>query len=73
MSESFWSTLKTEFYDRRAWPTRAEAKQAVAQWIEMVYNRQRLHSSLSMVPPVEFEATMAQHEVNDDQALTQAA
>lgn len=55
MQESFWSTLKSEFYDRYRWATRAEAKQKVAWWIEDFYNRRRLHSSLGMVPPVEFE------------------
>ena len=73
MSESFWSTLKTEFYGRRTWQTRSEAKQAVAHWIEVVYNRQRLHSSLGMVPPVEFESTM-DHQANNEQiTLTHAA
>lgn len=55
MSESFWSSLKTEFFERRVWQTRAEAKREVARWIEVVYNRRRLHSALEMVPPVEFE------------------
>lgn len=55
MSESFWSTLKTEFYDRYRWATRADAKRKVAWWIEDFYDRRRLHSSLGMVPPVEFE------------------
>ncbi|MBK4149381.1 transposase [Corynebacterium macginleyi] len=43
MAESFWSTLKTEFYDRKRWPTRDSARQAVAYWIEIVYNRRRRH------------------------------
>lgn len=73
MSESFWSTLKTEFYNRRTWPTRVEAKQAVVQWIEEIYNRQRLHSSLGMVPPVEFEATMNHQPINKTTTLTHAA
>ncbi len=55
MAESFWSTLKTEFYDRQRWPTRVAARQAVAYWIEVVYNRRRRHSSLGMVSPVDFE------------------
>ncbi|ATZ06284.1 hypothetical protein BBR43_08750 [Corynebacterium striatum] len=38
MAESFWSTLKTEFYDRKRWPTRDAARKAVAYWIEVVYN-----------------------------------
>ncbi len=52
MAESFWSTLKTEFYDRKRWPTRDAARKAVAYWIEVVYNRRRRHSSLGEVPPV---------------------
>ncbi|MBC6762428.1 MAG: IS3 family transposase [Corynebacterium amycolatum] len=53
MAESFWSTLKTEFYDRQRWPTRDAARKAVAYWIEVVYNRR--HSALGMVSPVDFE------------------
>ena len=55
ISESFWSTLKTEFYDRKKWLTRDEARKAVARWIEIVYNRRRRHSSIGMVIPVDFE------------------
>ncbi len=54
-AESFWSTLKTEFYNRRDWPTKAEAKQAVGAWIEERYNRRRRHSSIGMITPVRFE------------------
>ena len=55
MAESFWSTLKTEFYDRKRWATRDAARKAVAYWIEVVYNRRRRHSALGMVSPVDFE------------------
>ena len=41
--ESFWSRLKTEFYDRKRWPTRVAARAGVARWIEVVYNRRRRH------------------------------
>ena len=41
--ESFWSTLKTEYYDRHTFATRAEAIHAVSSWIETVYNRRRRH------------------------------
>jgi transposase InsO family protein len=54
-AESFWSTLKTEFYNRRHWPTKADAKQAVGAWIEERYNRLRRHSSIGMISPVRFE------------------
>ena len=55
MAESFWSTLKTEFYDRKRWPTRDAARKAVAYWIEVVYNHRRRNSALGMVSPVDFE------------------
>ena len=51
MAESFWAALKTEFYNRRPWPTRAEARREVARWIEIVHNRSRLHSSLDYTSP----------------------
>ena len=56
--ESFWSTLKTEFYHRWHFATRAEAIAAVANWIETVYNWRRSHSSLGYFSPVEFETLM---------------
>lgn len=54
-AETFWSTLKSEFYDRHHWPTKTEAKQAVGAWIEDRYNRRRRHSSIGMISPVRFE------------------
>lgn len=53
--ESFWSTLKTEYYHRHTFATRAEAIHAVSSWIENVYNRRRRHSALGQVSPVAFE------------------
>lgn len=55
MAESFWATLKVEFYYRHNWPTRAQAKRAVARWITEVYNTRRRHSALDMISPLEFE------------------
>jgi putative transposase len=54
-AESFWSTLKAEFYNRRTWPTKAEARLAVGAWIEDRYNRRRRHSAIGMISPVRFE------------------
>lgn len=63
MAESFWSTLKTEFYDRRKWVTRNEARREVARWIEIFYNRQRRHSSIGYQSPVDFENAYHQADV----------
>ena len=53
--ESFWSTLKLELVYRRGFQTRAEARLAIFDFIEAFYNRQRLHSSLNYLCPVDFE------------------
>ncbi len=55
MAESFFATLKTEFYYRRVWPTRARAAREVGSWIEDRYNRRRRHSSIGQISPVDFE------------------
>ncbi len=55
MAESFFATLKTEFYYRRVWPTKKGARLAVGEWIEDRYNRRRRHASLGQVSPVNFE------------------
>jgi transposase InsO family protein len=53
--ESFFHSLKTELVYRRKFKTREEAKQAIFEWIEQWYNRQRLHSSLGYMSPVDYE------------------
>ena len=52
--ESFIGTLKTECADH-PFATRAEARHAIFEYIEVWYNRQRLHSSLDYLTPTEFE------------------
>jgi transposase InsO family protein len=59
LAESFFATLKTELIDRQAWPTRRAVRQALFEWIEGFYNRQRLHSGLGYRSPVHFEEDMA--------------
>ncbi|GLP75202.1 hypothetical protein TUM20983_23120 [Mycobacterium antarcticum] len=54
-AESFWSTIKSEFYHKYYWPTKNAARLAVGDSIERVYNRRRRHSKLGMISPVEFE------------------
>ena len=53
--ESFWSTLKIELIHRCRFATRAEASRAIFEFVEVFYNRQRLHSALHFLSPVDFE------------------
>lgn len=53
--ESFWSTLKSELVHRQSFPTRAAARLAIFEYVEVFYNRQRLHSALDYQSPVDFE------------------
>jgi putative transposase len=52
-AESFFAALKNEMYYRQNWPTRARARFAVAEYIEVYYNRRRLHSTLGYRTPFE--------------------
>lgn len=53
--ESFFHTLKTECVHHLRYKTRAEAKQSVFDYVEIFYNRQRLHSYLNYQSPEAFE------------------
>ncbi len=55
VAESFFATLKAELIDTRTWPTRAAARLAIFEWIEVWYNRQRRHSALGYRAPVVYE------------------
>lgn len=55
LKESFFHTLKVELVHGESFATRAEAKAAIFEYIEVFYNRQRLHSSLGFLSPEEFE------------------
>ncbi len=54
-SESFFSTLKRELCGQRAFATRAGARVAIFQYIEVFYNRERLHSTIGYLTPTEYE------------------
>lgn len=56
MMESFWATFKTELIHQSSYATREQAKAAIFEYIEVFYNRKRLHSSLGYVSPESFEA-----------------
>ena len=53
MAESFFAALKNELVHRTVFPTRRHARAAIADYIEVFYNRQRLHSGLGYKTPVE--------------------
>jgi len=53
--ESFFSTLKRELVYRTTYKTREEAKQSLFEYIEVFYNRQRRHSTLGYLSPMQFE------------------
>lgn len=55
VAESFFSTLKLELARDADWQTHAEATAAVAEYLEIFYNRQRRHSTLGYVTPAAFE------------------
>ena len=54
--ESFWSRMQVELLDRQRWRTRIELANAILDYLEIFHNRQRRHSALGMLTPVEFEA-----------------
>jgi putative transposase len=56
MMESFWATLKTELIHQSHYATQKQARAAIFEYIEVFYNRKRLHSALGYVSPEAFEA-----------------
>lgn len=58
MMESFFSTLRAELTDLERFATRTAARTAVFEFIEVFYNRQRLHSALGYRSPMAFESAL---------------
>jgi putative transposase len=58
-AESFFATLKKELTYRTRYKTKAEAKKAIFEYIEVWYNRSRIHSSIGYMTPVQFEESLA--------------
>lgn len=56
--ESFWSSMKRELVHRVHFAARQEARAAIFEWIEIFYNRERLHSALGYQSPVDFETQL---------------
>ncbi len=59
VAESFFATIKTELLHRNAWPTRPDARHAIADYIEAFYNPHRRHSYLGQLSPAEYERRYA--------------
>lgn len=60
VAESFFSTLRIELVYRTPLMTPQAARVAIAEWIDVFYNRQRRHSTIGFLSPVQFE----QHYLN---------
>ena len=61
VAESFFASLKEELIHRQGWATRAQARTAIVDYIEVFFNRHRLHSSLGYLCPPEYEAQRIHH------------
>jgi transposase InsO family protein len=55
MIESFWGRMQTELLNRQKWRTRLELANAIFDYLEIFHNRQRRHSALGMLSPVQCE------------------
>ena len=58
-NKSFFKTLKRELVNGKGYKTREEAKQDVFKYIELYYNRQRMHSSIGYNAPCDLERDVA--------------
>lgn len=63
LAESFFASLKNEFVHRTVFPTRKKAVDAIAHWIEIRYNRKRLHSGIGYRTPFEAHNSYVAGEV----------
>jgi len=59
VAESFFATVKTELFYRRGWNSLHELRSALFEYIEVFYNRRRLHSSLDYKTPAQVETEFA--------------
>lgn len=66
MAESFFASLKNELVYRTVFPTQEKARAAVAEYIEVFYNRTRIHSALGYKTPA--EAAAEHHQILDKAA-----
>ena len=68
--ESFFKTMKVELiYPQKQYHTRQEATTSIFEYIEIYYNRQRMHSALNYQSPDQFEATLTMSTTSSDQLI----
>lgn len=58
VAESFFATLELELIIKHRWRTRDDARRAIFRYIESWYNRQRRHSTLNYLSPVDYEINL---------------
>ncbi len=67
VAESFFATLKKELIHRRSWPTKAELRTEVFDYIEVFYNRERRHSTLGQLSPIQYEKISLFSDLKEEQ------
>ncbi len=55
LMESFWSRMQVELLNRKKWRTRLDLANAMFEYIEVFHNRQRRHSSIGYLTPIQYE------------------
>ena len=63
--ESFWARMQVELLNRKRWNTRLELANAIFEYLEIFHNRQRRHSSIGMLSPIEYERRHAETAARD--------
>ena len=58
VAESFFHTHKTELTHREVYHTKKQAKQSIFEYMEIFYNRERIHSANNYLSPARFEEKM---------------
>ena len=65
VAESFFATLKKELIHRRSWPSKAELRSEVFDYIEIFFNRHRRHGTLGMLSPAQYETITHNHHLEE--------
>ncbi len=64
VAESFFHTLKIGIVHDEKYFTRSQATRAIFEYVQVFYNRQRIHSSIGYMAPVQFEARWQKNRPN---------